>query len=148
MYSLVHLPGFWYLLGGFGCIPGGFSYLPCGKFTTRSHPGKVLKIWHFPWWFKQSLAGYWDRVYQGGWGWIRSQNPRVITKSRKRKSFHRIYYFTSRYLRAETFARKNIREIFTFREHKLSRMGQKSFFWEHKISRITFFIKMFWEKIK
>ena len=33
---------------GFRCIPGGFSYLPGGKVTARSHPGKVLNIWHFP----------------------------------------------------------------------------------------------------
>ena len=32
-------------------------------------------------------------------------------------------------LRAETFKRKKIREIVTFHEHNLSRMGQKSFFW-------------------
>ena len=34
--------------GGFRCLPVGFSYLPGGKFATRSHPGKVFKIWHFP----------------------------------------------------------------------------------------------------
>ena len=44
------------------CIPGVFSHLPGGKFTTRSHPGKVLKIWHFPRLAKQSLPGYRDRV--------------------------------------------------------------------------------------
>ena len=33
---------------GFRCLPGVFSYLPDGKFTTRSHPEKVLKICHFP----------------------------------------------------------------------------------------------------
>ena len=43
--------------------------------------------------------------------------------------------------RAETFAMKKICEIFAFCEHKLSRMGQKSFSGEHKLSRIIFFIK-------
>ena len=49
----------------FHIIPGRFSYLPGGKFITRSHPGKVLKTWDFPWWDKQSPAGYWDRLFTG-----------------------------------------------------------------------------------
>ena len=36
------------------------------KFTTRSHPGKVLKIWHFTRWVKQSPLRYWDRVCKKG----------------------------------------------------------------------------------
>ena len=51
-------------------------------------------------------------------------------------------------LGADTFARKKIREIFAFREHKLSRMGQKSFFRDHKLSRVTFFIKIFFGENK
>ena len=54
---------FYIFPGGFRCIPGGFSYLPGGQFTASSHSGKVLKIWHFPRWVKQSLPGYWDRVF-------------------------------------------------------------------------------------
>ena len=46
-------------------------------------------------------------------------------------------------LGADTFASKRICKIFVFGEHKLSRMGQKSFFREHKLSRITFFINFF-----
>ena len=51
-------------------------------------------------------------------------------------------------LGADTFANRNfreekIREIFAFREHELSGMGQKSFFRRHKLSRIAFFIKNF-----
>ena len=53
----------WIFSGGFRCIFGGFSYLPGGTFTTRSHPGKVLKIWHFIWWVKQSPPGHRDRVF-------------------------------------------------------------------------------------
>ena len=49
--------------GGFRCLPVGFSYLPGGKFATRSHPGKVFKIWHFPLWVKQTPPAYWDRVF-------------------------------------------------------------------------------------
>ena len=44
-------------LGGFCYLAGGFSYLSGGTFTTRSHPGKVLKIWHFPQCVEQSLLG-------------------------------------------------------------------------------------------
>ena len=36
--------------------------LPGWKATPRSHPGKFLKNFHFPWWVKQSPPGYWDRV--------------------------------------------------------------------------------------
>ena len=34
--------------GGFRCIFSGFLFLPGGKFTLRSHPGELFKIWHFP----------------------------------------------------------------------------------------------------
>ena len=47
---------------GFRCLPNGISYLPSGKFTPRSHPGKFLKIRHFPRWVKQSPPGYWGRM--------------------------------------------------------------------------------------
>ena len=50
------------ILDGFRCLPSGFSYLTGGKLTTRSHPGKVLKILHFLWWVKESPPGYWGRV--------------------------------------------------------------------------------------
>ena len=45
----------------FHIIPGGFCYLPGGKFTARSR--KFFKIWSFPWWVKPSPPGYWDRAY-------------------------------------------------------------------------------------
>ena len=32
----------------FHIIPGGFRYLPCEKFTARSHPRKFFKILNFP----------------------------------------------------------------------------------------------------
>ena len=51
-------------------------------------------------------------------------------------------------LGADTFSRKKIRKIFAFREHKLSRMCQKSFFCEHKLSQITFLMKIFLEENK
>ena len=43
--------------------PGGFPYLPGGNLTPRSHPGKFLKIWHFPQWAQRSPPGHWDRVF-------------------------------------------------------------------------------------
>ena len=54
---------------------------------------------------------------------------------------------------ADTFARRNVRneknrKNFAFREHKLSRMGQKSFFREYKLLPLTFFIKKFLEENK
>ena len=48
----------------FHFIPGVFCYLPCEKFTARSHPGNFFEIWNFPQWVKQSPPGYWDRVSQ------------------------------------------------------------------------------------
>ena len=51
-------------------------------------------------------------------------------------------------LGADTFTRKTFREIFAFLEHKLSRMGQKSFFRENKLSRVTFFIKNYFGENK
>ena len=32
----------------FHVILGGVCYIPGEKFTARSHPGKVFKIWNFP----------------------------------------------------------------------------------------------------
>ena len=52
-------------------------FSPRGKFTTRSHPGKVLKIWYFPRWAKQSLPGYWDRVSNR---WQRTKKNKSFSK--------------------------------------------------------------------
>ena len=55
----------------------------------------------------------------------------------------------SRYFRAQKFSQeKKNRKNFAFREHKLSRMGQKSFFREYELSPLTFFIKKFLEENK
>ena len=44
-------------------IPDRFlCCLPRGNTISRSHPGKFLKIFHFPRWVKQSPPMYWGRV--------------------------------------------------------------------------------------
>ena len=54
---------FQFTLLDFRIILGGFLCLPDGKFTTRSQPGKFLKIWHFPQWDKQSPSVYLYKVF-------------------------------------------------------------------------------------
>ena len=47
----------------FHIIPNRFPWcLPGGETISRSHPGKFLKIFHFPRWVKQSPPGYWGRI--------------------------------------------------------------------------------------
>ena len=56
MYSSVHVAGYLYLSWWILLSPRCIFYLPSGIFTTGSHPGKVLKIWHFP---GESISPYW-----------------------------------------------------------------------------------------
>ena len=68
------------ILDGFRCLPSGFSYLTGGKFTTRSHPGKVLKILRFLWWVKESPRGT-EAERQNIWCVVHSMYCRVIYQS-------------------------------------------------------------------